>query len=407
MAVPHFSVKSGSRQKGICAAAHFTYIIREGSYKRSDIEYVKHSNYPEWAAENPVKFWKAADLYERANGRMYTELEIALPRELNKSQRIELLEKFLDVQLGNNHPYTAVIHKPYALDGKPNPHAHVMLSERRLDGVERPETSFFSRANPKHPEVGGASKDRAWSDRGKIQELRSIWEKTTNESLEKAGRRERVDLRSLRAQGVNRTSEPKLGPSQTAMLRKGIVTGAAQDVLQMRLIASQEKERKETRKELTKAKIDLYSTRKKETTVGVSSQTILQLVKKTKLDVYSQLDTLEKTQYQLGGYKCRMSQEIRFHDSNDPFILKRRESVVSRYEKMNDELRDLKKYEKELILVGDITLDIKQNDNWSKREALVDKEGFQNQVSQAQGHQFEQSFEQEKGLSLGFSKQYK
>jgi RHS repeat-associated protein len=47
-------------------------------------------NMPEFAQADPHSFWVAADAYERANGRTYTELQIALPRELEPAQRKEL-----------------------------------------------------------------------------------------------------------------------------------------------------------------------------------------------------------------------------------------------------------------------------------------------------------------------------
>ena len=36
--------------------------------------------YPKWAEDDPQKYWAAADAHERANGRLYREVEFALPR---------------------------------------------------------------------------------------------------------------------------------------------------------------------------------------------------------------------------------------------------------------------------------------------------------------------------------------
>lgn len=66
---------------GKSRASHYAYINREGKYKRDDIEQIESGNLPSWAVD-AQHFWKAADKYERANGRIYTELEISLPREL-------------------------------------------------------------------------------------------------------------------------------------------------------------------------------------------------------------------------------------------------------------------------------------------------------------------------------------
>ena len=65
------------------------------------------------------------------------------------------------------------------MDGKEQPHAHIMFSNRELDGVERPKELFFKRANPEQPELGGAKKSREWSfdsgsndTLGRIREMR-------------------------------------------------------------------------------------------------------------------------------------------------------------------------------------------------------------------------------------------
>ena len=52
---------------------------------------------PEWAEDDSRKYWAAADVGERANGRLYREVEFALPRELNERERhgggLELCEE--------------------------------------------------------------------------------------------------------------------------------------------------------------------------------------------------------------------------------------------------------------------------------------------------------------------------
>ena len=407
MAIPHFSVKNGSRSKGKSAGAHFTYLVREGRYHKShfDLEFVRHENYPEWARENPLLFWDAADLYERANGRTYTEFEIALPRELSRDERITLVGGFLEEHLGTRHPYTVVIHNPVALDGKRQPHAHVIFTERRLDGVERPSETFFSRANKKHPEKGGAAKDRDLHRREKVAEFRNSWEQFANKALARAGVRERVDLRSLKAQGIDRSPEPKLGQSRTVLYRKGIVTEAAQEMMQIRLVAHMDKERGQVRRELGRAKIAQYKENRQEKTVEVKASEVLKMVKKAKRDLYDKIERSEKSQYELGGFKSRGVQEIRFHNTTDPFIKERRAALVTRHTQYEHDLSELKKYEKELLLVGEQTLEVRQKGNWTKKSAVVMEREFDNAVERAQEQQRELSIEQGKGLELSMKKE--
>ena len=170
----------------------------------------------------------------RANGRLDTEIEIALPRELEPAQQLTVVREFVTVQVGDTHPCTWALHNRPALDGGMNPHAHIMLSERTLDGIERDAHVFFRRANPEHPERGGAAKDPAWNERDKVQLLREAWEEAANAALERAGLAVRIDHRSLEAQGIDRAPEPKLGPEQTVMLRRGFLTEDAERVLELR-----------------------------------------------------------------------------------------------------------------------------------------------------------------------------
>jgi len=238
MAIYHLAVKHASRRQGRSALAHATYIAREGPYAHGrfaeQFVQVEHRNMPAWAQEEPHAFWAAADTYERANGRLYTELEIALPRELSSTDQEALARSFIDSQIGTEHPCSWALHVSHALDGGEQPHVHVMFSERTHDGIDRGPDLFFKRANPDDPEHGGAAKDPAWNHRDKVEELREAWATTANAALERAGLALRIDHRSLEAQGIDRMPEPKLGPERTALLRQGIETPESAQVIDLR-----------------------------------------------------------------------------------------------------------------------------------------------------------------------------
>lgn len=243
MAIYHFSLKTASRSQGGRAAEHmlyvarsgkyaseqsiaqaeFQYVVREGDYttRVNELYHVEHHNMPAWAAENPVQFWQAADQFERANGRLYTELEFSLPRELNLDQRLGLAQAFAEKTLGDLHPYTLAVHNSIASDGGEQPHVHLMLTERRLDGIERPADLFFKRANPDFPEQGGAKKERGWSKQEKVQALRESWEKTANAALKRAGFSEQIDHRSLKDRGIHREPQPRIGPRLSKLVKEG------------------------------------------------------------------------------------------------------------------------------------------------------------------------------------------
>ena len=68
-----------------------------------------------------------------------------------------------------------------------------------------------------------AKKPREWNDVGLLVKQRETWADAVNAALEKAGRDERVDHRSLKDQGIDRLPQPKIGVAATAMKRNGVL----------------------------------------------------------------------------------------------------------------------------------------------------------------------------------------
>ena len=196
MAIFHLSFSNGKVGKGL---AHFKYIMGEDrySYKENEVIYEKHNMPPHVSAED---FWQSADAYERANGRVYKEIRIALPNGFTKKENQDLLNKFLEKELGNNFYYSAVIHdKSSSEDEIRNVHAHIMVCPRKIDGIERDIKQFFSRYNSKNIEEGGALKDPYWNKKETLTHFRESWEETLNNALEKKNWR-KVSCKSLQQQ---------------------------------------------------------------------------------------------------------------------------------------------------------------------------------------------------------------
>ena len=236
MAVFHLKASFGSRAGGQSARAKSDYIEREGRYEqnREELEHKEHGNMPEWAEDDPGAYWEAADEHERANGRLYSEVQFALPKELGEAERRELAGEFAErVCSGERLPYTLAIHRGGA-NGE-NPHAHLMFSERGNDGIERSGEQWFKRHNAKAPEKGGARKSRAAKAGDWLEKTRKAWEQTANRALERAGRAERIDGRSLadlrdeahragdlkRAAELSREPNVHLGPERYRTSRGG------------------------------------------------------------------------------------------------------------------------------------------------------------------------------------------
>ena len=206
MAIVHVVMKSSSTAPP--AAAHAQYIARDGQYEqRGGLELVESGNMPSFALENPHSFWEAADAFERKNGRAYTELQIALPRELTPEQRNELARETTRELMGDRFAYTMAVHTPLAKDNIEQPHMHLMFSERAIDERTRElsEEQFFKR--------NGAKKDPEWNVREKPMEVREKWVEMMNAAMERHGHEQRLDARSWADQGRHDLAElvePKL-----------------------------------------------------------------------------------------------------------------------------------------------------------------------------------------------------
>ena len=218
MAIGRLSVGIGKKGK---ASPHAKYIAREGKYAKlmkdkedlnykgkEELEYRGHGNMPKWAEHNPNYFWQMADEHERKNGSTYREHVIALPRELDVNERHELIKDWIAQEIGEKHAYQYAIHNPPALDGDEQPHAHIMFSERTIDGVERDPDQYFKRYNSKNPEKGGAKKantpKKSVERKEELKAMRDRWEKICNAHLERGFYLERISMKSLKEQGIQR-----------------------------------------------------------------------------------------------------------------------------------------------------------------------------------------------------------
>ena len=218
MAIGRLSVGIGKKGK---ASPHAKYIAREGKYAKlmkdkedlnykgkEELEYRGYGNMPKWAEHNPNYFWQMADEHERKNGSTYREHVITLPRELYVNERHELIEDWIAQEIGGKHAYQYAIHNPPALDGDEQPHAHIMFSERTIDGIERDPDQYFKRYNSKNPEKGGAKKANtpkmSAERKEELKAMRDRWEKICNAHLERGFHSERISMKSLKEQGIQR-----------------------------------------------------------------------------------------------------------------------------------------------------------------------------------------------------------
>ena len=249
MAIYHLSVKVISRAWGRSSVAAAAY--RTGGRMRDERQGLEHDysrkggvvhseilapgSAPDWMRDRD-QLWNAVEAVEkRRDAQLAREIEVALPRELNRGERLELLRGFVQRQFVDRGMIADVaVHEVKARDGQGQPHAHVMLTMRELTGE------------------GFGKKDRRWNAPDLLMGWREAWARDANTALERAGRSERIDHRSLDAQRseaeqqverarergqdelvierekkvveLSREPEPKIGPSANALEERGVVT---------------------------------------------------------------------------------------------------------------------------------------------------------------------------------------
>jgi ATP-dependent exoDNAse (exonuclease V) alpha subunit len=160
------------------------------------------------------KLWNTIERVEkRKDSQLAREFIASLPRGLNREQQIELVRAWCQSEFTSKGLVVDLaVHKS---KGGNNPHAHILCTMRpaTADGFG------------KKPDTSGKFNGRGAAGLGAKSELdnwRESWEKHVNASLEKAGRQERVDRRSLKDRGIDRAPEPKIGVAASAMKRRGV-----------------------------------------------------------------------------------------------------------------------------------------------------------------------------------------
>jgi len=225
MAIYHLTEKTVSRGQNASAAVRSDYVERAGRYHNDEAEVLHkgHGHMPAWAEDCPRNYWEAADTYERANGRLFKQIEFALPKELSPEQQVELAASFcadLARTKDGPLPYSFAVHKGH---DKENPHCHLLISERVNDGHSREPNPWFKRA-AKDPLKGGAKKTNELRPREWLIQCRELWTERANLALQHAGHEARIDHRTLEAQGIDRAPTTHLGPGIAAMESQGIRT---------------------------------------------------------------------------------------------------------------------------------------------------------------------------------------
>ena len=237
MAIYHLSVKPVSRGGGRSATAAAAYRAAEivhdhttgQTFDYSIKRGVEHAEIVlptacarqdvNWARDREALWNEAERAENRSNSRIAREYEIALPHELTRPQRLELVREFA-AEIANRHGVAVdfAIHAPHREGDERNWHAHLLATTRVIEpgGLGEKSTIEWSDTNRRKAELEPARKE--------IEAIRERWAELTNEKLLEHGHEIRIDHRSLEAQGIEREAGSHLGPAVAAMERRGMET---------------------------------------------------------------------------------------------------------------------------------------------------------------------------------------
>ena len=179
--------------------------------QKSDLgfsEIITPINAPVWA-EDRQQLWSKNELAnKRRDARVAKEILVALPRELDKLGQQKLVRSFVSNNLTTLGVVADVNAHELDRSDRPdwNPHVHILISTQHLvDG-----------------EFG--SKITELNKKDFVTRIREAWAEHTNIALTAAGSVVRVDHRSNKDRGIERTPQIHLGNRVWAMKQKGIAT---------------------------------------------------------------------------------------------------------------------------------------------------------------------------------------
>lgn len=255
VAIYHLRAKIIQRSNGQSAVKSASYrhgerlwderLHRAFSYRKPDVRHsaiLAPEGAPEWV-QSRYELWNRAEAAEtRINAQTAREVELTLPRELDRPAQIALVHGYIrDHFVARGMVADVAIHAPLGADGLEQPHAHVMLTMRRLDpstktGFARTKARDWNE-DPKIEAALRAAKDafraaetpelaaavEALDKQRNIHVWRAAWSAHVNDALDAAGSAARVDHRTLAAQGIARLAQPYLGIARHVEKAYGIL----------------------------------------------------------------------------------------------------------------------------------------------------------------------------------------
>jgi len=201
------------------------------------------------AFHDRATLWNSAEQSERNhNARTGREVVVALPNELNMEQQITIVRDYVQrnfvdkgmcadfsIHSGHIHDRKNEVYPFLNLAvRKNNPHAHIQLTVRPLNhdgtwGAKSKKEYVLDRNGNRIKLPSGNWKSRKvdstdWDRTDTLMKWREDWSMTVNKEFERLGIGERIDHRTLKAQGINREPTKHMGHKAWNLEKQGVRT---------------------------------------------------------------------------------------------------------------------------------------------------------------------------------------
>jgi ATP-dependent exoDNAse (exonuclease V) alpha subunit len=221
MTCPYFDAKIIGRSSGRSAVASAAYRAgaslfdaraeKRFNYQNRDgimhSEIITPPDAPAWASDREQLWNKVETVEKRKDAQLARDIIAALPRELDLAQNTEFVRDFVNANFVSRGMIADFsIHESDAGDGGKNPHVHIMLTFRPIEGE------------------GFGKKAREWNDHVLATAWRSSWETLQNAYLEEVRGSNRFSMLSYEAQGINKEPQQHLGPDAHQLEAEGVET---------------------------------------------------------------------------------------------------------------------------------------------------------------------------------------
>jgi len=199
--------------------------------------------------QDRMTLWNSVEKREyQKNARLAREVEIALPNELTREQQIKLVQKYVQknfvskgmcadfsIHAGHIHERKdeAYPFQDLAIQ-KENPHVHIMLTVRPINedgswGAKSKKEYILDKNGNRIKSKNGEYRSNNiklvnWGETKTLIEWRKNWANTVNREFERLGINERIDHRTLKAQGIDRTPTKHMGHENWNLENRGIKT---------------------------------------------------------------------------------------------------------------------------------------------------------------------------------------